>query len=453
MAHTLYDGIGDQTSTVGTADFVIDSVALTGCNSISSRVADGVSLGYRCQDSTNANWEIGTGTWTAATNTLTRTTIAASSNAGAKVNFPSGAKAIALVTQAVDFVADVASATHAATGKTTPVDADELPIADSAASFGLKKLTWANLKATAKTYFDALYQAVLVSGTNIKTINSSSLLGSGDLAISGMNLGANTFTAAQDIDFATTANTSADGLNLVTTATASSGNQMFSPRVRWKGFGWKTTATAASQAVEFIAEVQPVQGAANPTGIWKLRSSINGGAYADAMTTDTSGNLVAAGSISFGGNSQSISSTSSTLATLNNARWVATGFRNADSAAAIDTQGGFVGMYVGTGNGYYYSSTSNWFGTVDLGRTRSAAGLEEINNGTTGTFRDLKLRGVWFGSTLTVGTLPSAASSEGLIYRVSDSSAPAVGSTVSAGGSAKCTVQSDATNWKVIWIA
>lgn len=36
---------------------------------------------------------------------------------------------------------------HSATGKTTPVNADELLIADSAASFGLKKLTWANLKA------------------------------------------------------------------------------------------------------------------------------------------------------------------------------------------------------------------------------------------------------------------------------------------------------------------
>ncbi|MDE2259629.1 MAG: hypothetical protein KGK17_04810 [Betaproteobacteria bacterium] len=47
--------------------------------------------------------------------------------------------------------------THAAVSKATPVDADELPLADSAATFGLKKLTWANLKATLKTYFDTLY--------------------------------------------------------------------------------------------------------------------------------------------------------------------------------------------------------------------------------------------------------------------------------------------------------
>lgn len=41
----------------------------------------------------------------------------------------------------------IAPGTHAATSKTTPVDADELPLVDSAASNVLKKLTWANLKA------------------------------------------------------------------------------------------------------------------------------------------------------------------------------------------------------------------------------------------------------------------------------------------------------------------
>lgn len=40
---------------------------------------------------------------------------------------------------------------HAATSKATLVDADEMALVDSAASFGLKKLTWANLKATLKS--------------------------------------------------------------------------------------------------------------------------------------------------------------------------------------------------------------------------------------------------------------------------------------------------------------
>ena len=47
-----------------------------------------------------------------------------------------------------------------ATSKATPVDADSLALSDSATSDILKKLTWANLKATVKTYFDTLYAAI-----------------------------------------------------------------------------------------------------------------------------------------------------------------------------------------------------------------------------------------------------------------------------------------------------
>ena len=54
--------------------------------------------------------------------------------------------------------ADPTGATiHSATSKTTPIDADELGLIDTAASNALKRLTWANLKATLKSYFDTLY--------------------------------------------------------------------------------------------------------------------------------------------------------------------------------------------------------------------------------------------------------------------------------------------------------
>lgn len=54
----------------------------------------------------------------------------------------------------------IAPGTVAATAKTTPVDADVMPLADSAASNVLKKVTWANIKATLKTYFDAIYSTL-----------------------------------------------------------------------------------------------------------------------------------------------------------------------------------------------------------------------------------------------------------------------------------------------------
>ncbi len=57
------------------------------------------------------------------------------------------------------------TATHAASSKGTPVDADELPLVDSAASNALKKLTWANLKAGVWAALGALIAAATQKST------------------------------------------------------------------------------------------------------------------------------------------------------------------------------------------------------------------------------------------------------------------------------------------------
>lgn len=61
---------------------------------------------------------------------------------------------------------------HAAASKTTPVDADELPLVDSAASWGLKKLTWANLKAAIASIFMTISGASQTI-TGLKRFSSS----------------------------------------------------------------------------------------------------------------------------------------------------------------------------------------------------------------------------------------------------------------------------------------
>lgn len=61
----------------------------------------------------------------------------------------------------------------AAAAKATPVDADVMPLLDSAAGNALKKVTWANIKATLKTYFDTLYIAVGGTVTALQNFVSS----------------------------------------------------------------------------------------------------------------------------------------------------------------------------------------------------------------------------------------------------------------------------------------
>ncbi len=108
-----------------------------------------------------------------------------------------GAKAEARLTAAA-IALPVEVATNNATAKATPVDADEIPLADSAATYALKHLTWANLKATLKSYFDSAAQTL----TN-KTIDLGSNTLSGTLAQFN--------TAVSDGDFAAVATLAAAG--------------------------------------------------------------------------------------------------------------------------------------------------------------------------------------------------------------------------------------------------
>lgn len=87
----------------------------------------------------------------------------------------------------------IEAAVHAASSKATPVDADETMLVDSAASWGLKKLTWANIKATLKTYFDTLYY--IVGGTDVAVADGGT--GRSSHTAYAVLCGGTTTTAAQ----------------------------------------------------------------------------------------------------------------------------------------------------------------------------------------------------------------------------------------------------------------
>lgn len=100
-----------------------------------------------------------------------------------------------------------------------------------------------------------------------------------------------TMTGALEIDLTAIGTGTTAGLTLKNTTAAAAGAQQYSPPFRQIAAGWKTDATAASQAVEFATQVRPVQGTAAPTGAIHWLSQINGGGYTSQMNLDALGNL------------------------------------------------------------------------------------------------------------------------------------------------------------------
>lgn len=92
---------------------------------------------------------------------------------------------------------NVGSTINGATAKTTPVDADTLPITDSEAANVIKKLSFTNLKAFLKTYFDTLYAATLGADDNYVTDAEKTKLAN----LSGTNTGDVTVSDSSEIDF------------------------------------------------------------------------------------------------------------------------------------------------------------------------------------------------------------------------------------------------------------
>ena len=105
-------------------------------------------------------------------------------------------------------------------------------------------------------------------------------------------------------------------------------------------------------------------------------------------------------------------------------------------------------LVLGNGEMFAFSSTAASSSTVDTALGRNAAGVVEVNNGTFGTFVDVKVRTVIHNG-YTVATLPTGVA--GMVAYVTDGAAAlAWGATVTGGSTTHYLCWYNGTNWTVV---
>jgi hypothetical protein len=98
MALQIKDRVKETTTTTGTGDLTLSGAA-TGFQAFSAACSDGDTTWYALQavdgnGTPTGDWEVGVGTYHASGNTLSRTTVLASSNSGSAVNLAAGTKQV-----------------------------------------------------------------------------------------------------------------------------------------------------------------------------------------------------------------------------------------------------------------------------------------------------------------------------------------------------------------------
>lgn len=124
MGLVLADRVKETTTTTGTGTLSLGG-AQTGYQTFVAGVGTTNTTDYCVADQSGANWEVGIGTVTSGTpDTLTRTTVYASSNAGALVNFGAGTKDVFCTRRAAGVPTTLTKTTAESRQSTTTLAAD-----------------------------------------------------------------------------------------------------------------------------------------------------------------------------------------------------------------------------------------------------------------------------------------------------------------------------------------
>ena len=174
MALVVKDRVKETTTTTGTGALSLAG-AETNFIAFSAALSDGDTTYYAIVDSTNDDFEVGLGTYASGGNTLTRTTVLASSNAGSAVNLSAGTKDV-FVTYPADKSVYLDSSGNIASVTITSADINGGTVDGAnvgATTAGTGKFT--TLNATGKTTFDAEIeeQQYSLTGTAIDPANGT----------------------------------------------------------------------------------------------------------------------------------------------------------------------------------------------------------------------------------------------------------------------------------------
>ena len=102
MAHITKDRVKDTTTTTGTGNLTLSGAPPSTFRTFASIMANNDTCLYGVAHQSANEWEVGLGTYVSATPALARTTVIASSNAGAAVSFSAGTKEC-FITAAADY--------------------------------------------------------------------------------------------------------------------------------------------------------------------------------------------------------------------------------------------------------------------------------------------------------------------------------------------------------------
>lgn len=160
MALNLPDRVLETTATIGTGPLTLLG-ASTGYRSFSA-VGDGNSCYYCIAAQTTGDWEVGVGTYTAATATLSRDTVLSSSNSGSLVSFPGGTKNVFVTYPSARGVWGSGTTLVAPTGALLPVANGGTGLG----SFSANRIHYGSFSTTSTFVFDGSNLGIGTSAPN-----------------------------------------------------------------------------------------------------------------------------------------------------------------------------------------------------------------------------------------------------------------------------------------------